>query len=380
MRAAFVTLALALAVAARPSPLNRFSARQDNVALQNGKDAIALNDKFKTLTADSPCQAGDQACINGGFAQCVNGKFVVQQCAGGTTCAALPLVNSAGTTIACTTQADIDQRIAATGATDAGAAAGGNAGADNNTGNNNAGTGNAAGGAGANNAGAGGAAGADDSDPQKSLTLDPKVIADFANDGQDVPEAGQVPSLTSTNNFINFCLTRPDLPLTNGQQIRTGGSCNPAPIGLIPDVSQMPSSKFVNPVNQQQIPADTSFTITMAINNLETGFFVNANEKYFAAPQQLNAQGLIQGHSHVVVEQVTSFNQTTPNDPTKFAFFKGLNAKAANGVLSATVDKGLPAGFYKLSSINAAANHQPVIVPVAQHASLDDTVYFEVTA
>ncbi|KAJ7665767.1 hypothetical protein B0H17DRAFT_1210774 [Mycena rosella] len=41
-------------------------------------------------------------------------------------------------------------------------------------------------------------------------------------------------SSTSTNNYINFCaLTLPQTPLTNGLQITTG-SCNPAPIGLIP--------------------------------------------------------------------------------------------------------------------------------------------------
>ncbi|KAF5338416.1 hypothetical protein D9758_012208 [Tetrapyrgos nigripes] len=378
MRATFVALALALAAAARPSPLNRISSRQD-FNLKNGQDAIALNDKFKTLTPDSPCQAGDQACINNGFAQCVNGKFVVQGCATGTICAALPLVNSPGTSIACTTQADLDQRIAATGATaaGAGAGAGNNNGGNAGSGNNNTGSGNAAGN---NNAGNGNAAGNAGEDPQTSLTLDPSVIADFANDGQDVPEAGQVPSLTSTNNFINFCATRKDLPLTNGKQIKTG-SCNPAPIGLIPDVKFMPSSKFVNPVNLQQIQENTPFTIEMAIKNLETGFFVNAQEKYFAAPQQLNGQGVIQGHSHVVVEKVSSLTQNTPNDPNFFDFFKGLNGKAdGNGILTATVDKGLPAGFYKLSSINAAANHQPVIVAVAQHASLDDTVYFEVVA
>jgi hypothetical protein len=63
-------------------------------------------------------------------------------------CAALPLVNSPGTSVTCTTQADLDRRIAATGAK-AGAAAGAGAGA--------------AGGAGAGaagGAGAGGAAGA----------------------------------------------------------------------------------------------------------------------------------------------------------------------------------------------------------------------------
>lgn len=205
--------------------------------------------------------------------------------------------------------------------------------------------------------------------------LDPRVIASgFANDGQDVPAEGQVKSLTSTNNFINYCLTVPNLPITNGKQITTG-SCNPAPIGAIPSVDHMPSSKFSFPPNFGTVKADTPFTIEMAIRNMQTGFFVNAQENYFAAPQALNAQGEIQGHSHVVVEQLSAIDQVTVTDPKKFAFFKGLNAAAAGGKLTADVTSGLPAGFYKLSSINAAANHQPVIVPVAQHGCLDDAIY-----
>jgi len=239
--------------------------------------------------------------------------------------------------------------------TNTGANTGANAGNSTNTANNNA-------------------------DPQKSLTLDPKVIATgFANDGQDVPAAGQVKSLTSTNNFINFCLTVPNLPITNGKQITTG-SCNPAPIGVIPSVDNMPSSKFTFPANFGTVKENTAFTISMAIQNMQTGFFVNAQENYFAAPQTLNAQGQIQGHSHVVVEQLSAIDQTTPTDPRKFAFFKGLNAAAAGGKLTADVTSGLPAGFYKLSSINSASNHQPVIVPIAQHGSLDDAIYFTVTA
>ncbi|GLB44604.1 putative ribosomal protein s17 [Lyophyllum shimeji] len=217
-------------------------------------------------------------------------------------------------------------------------------------------------------------------DPQTSLTLDPRVIAKgFANDGQDVPAEGQVRSLTSTNNFINFCLTVPNLPITDGKQITTG-SCNPAPIGTIPSIDNMPSSKFSFPQNFGTIKANTPFTIEMNIRGMQTGFFVNAQENYFAAPQQLNAQGQIQGHSHVVVEQLTSLDQATPTDPKKFAFFKGLNAAAVNGKLTADVTSGLPAGFYKLSSINTSSNHAPVIVPVAQHGSLDDAIYFTVTA
>jgi hypothetical protein len=217
-------------------------------------------------------------------------------------------------------------------------------------------------------------------DPQSSLTLDPRVVATgFENNGQNVPTAGQVASLTSSNNFINFCLTVPNLPITNGKQITTG-SCNPAPIGVIPSTSNMPSAKFAFPPNFGTIKANQSFTVQMNIQNMETGHFVNAQENYFSAPQQLNAQGQIQGHSHVVIEQLTSLTDTAPTDPRKFAFFKGLNAAAVNGQLTATVANGLAPGVYKLSSINTAANHQPAIVPVAQHGSLDDAIYFTVTA
>jgi len=216
-------------------------------------------------------------------------------------------------------------------------------------------------------------------DAQTSLTLDPAVIMKgLAQDGQETPEAGQVPSLTSTNNFINFCLTQPNLPLTNGQQV-TSGSCNQTPMGVIVASSKMPSAKFTNPKNGDTIAANQEFTISMAISNLETGNFVNANANYFAAPAQVNSDGVLIGHSHVVVEQLQALDQTTPTDPTKFAFFKGLNAAAQGGVLTADVTAGLPAGVYRLASINTAANHQPALVAVAQHGSLDDAVYFTVS-
>ncbi|KIJ21349.1 hypothetical protein PAXINDRAFT_64778 [Paxillus involutus ATCC 200175] len=219
------------------------------------------------------------------------------------------------------------------------------------------------------------ASGGNGNDTQTSLTLDPGVIAKgFENDGQNQPAAGQVASLTSSNNFINFCLTVPNQPITNGQQI-TGGSCNPAPMGSIPSTANMPSAKFTNPKNLDTIPANQAFTVSLAIQGMETGFFVNAEENYFSAPQQLNAQGQIQGHSHVVIEALSSLTQTTPTDPTKFAFFKGLNDPAQNGILTADVTNGLPEGTYKISTINTSSNHQPVAVPVAQHGSLDDVVY-----
>lgn len=150
-------------------------------------------------------------------------------------------------------------------------------------------------------------------------------------------------------------------------------------MGQIPATTAMPSCKFTFPKNMGTVPANQAFTISLAIQNMETGNFVNAETNYFAAPQQLNAQGQIVGHSHVVVEQISSLTQTTPNDPNKFAFFKGLNDPAQNGILTADVTAGLAAGTYKLSTINSAANHQPALVPIAQHGSLDDVVYVSAT-
>ncbi|OJT05917.1 hypothetical protein TRAPUB_3267 [Trametes pubescens] len=118
----------------------------------------------------------------------------------------------------------------------------------------------------------------EDNDPQSSLTLVQSVIATFFdNDGQDEPIAGQVPSLTSLNNFINFCATRPDLQITNGRQILTG-SCNPTPMGVIASTANMPSTKFIFPQTSTTVTANADFTIQLAVNNLETGHITNVRE------------------------------------------------------------------------------------------------------
>ncbi|QRV93916.1 hypothetical protein RhiJN_21934 [Ceratobasidium sp. AG-Ba] len=214
-------------------------------------------------------------------------------------------------------------------------------------------------------------------DPQSSLDLDPKVImSNLAKDGQDTPTAGQVASLTSRNNFINFCLTQ-KVPLTNGQQVKAG-SCNGVPMGRILATDKIPISKFQFPKNGQTIPANKAFTIRMAIKNLKTGNFVNPTTNYYSAPAQTTDDGTLIGHSHCVIEALTSKDQTTPTDPRKFVFFKGLNLPDVNGVLTADVTAGLPAGEYRISSINSAANHQPALPAVAQRGSVDDISYFTV--
>ncbi|KAG2121241.1 hypothetical protein DEU56DRAFT_100243 [Suillus clintonianus] len=98
------------------APSATSSSTSANFKLTNGQNAQKLNAQCATLTANSSCTEGTNACVNGAFAQCVGGTYATQSCGSGLPCAALPLVNSAGTSITCTTNADALARIAATGA------------------------------------------------------------------------------------------------------------------------------------------------------------------------------------------------------------------------------------------------------------------------
>ena len=210
-------------------------------------------------------------------------------------------------------------------------------------------------------------------DAQSSFTLLQSVVVPaFANNGTN---GSLTPSLTSTNNFINWCATL-NLPLSNGSQIKSG-FCNPAPMGAIPSTSNMPSAKFVSPSNLAVIPANTTFQVALAIQGLETGFFVNPDTNYYTAPQQLDmTTGKVMGHSHVVIEKLDNLTQSRPTDPTKFAFFVGLSTKAdKNGLLYTNVTGGLPEGVYRMASTVVAMNHQPVLVAVVKRGFLDDAIY-----
>ncbi|KAL0932836.1 fungal transcriptional regulatory protein [Colletotrichum truncatum] len=193
--------------------------------------------------------------------------------------------------------------------------------------------------------------------------------------GTDGIKPGQAKSVTDPDNFINFCQGK---TITNGAQI-TAGSCNGIPMGDIPALKNMVSAMITNPQPGEKVQAGQTFNISVQTSNLKAGNFVNPTTNYYTSPQALDDQGKIIGHCHVTVQDIGSLKSTTPPDPTKFAFFKGIDdAGNGKGLLQATVTGGLPAGTYRVCTMIAAQNHQPVAMPVAQRGAQDDCTKFEV--
>ncbi|CAG8495211.1 12196_t:CDS:2 [Acaulospora colombiana] len=187
-----------------------------------------------------------------------------------------------------------------------------------------------------------------------SLALDPSVICTACTDnGQNPPVDGQSASLTSSNNFLNFCAGK---TLTNGQQI-TGGSCNGVVMGEIIPQNNMPAAKITFPTNGGTFPADQSFQFKMSIQNMITGNFVNAQTNYYGAPQFLQGNTVV-GHSHVTVQLLPDIKSTEPLDPTTFAFFKGINTRDQGGVLTVDVTNGLPAGAYRFCTVRSRIKYK----------------------
>lgn len=176
--------------------------------------------------------------------------------------------------------------------------------------------------------------------------------------------SGQAASNTDPANFINFCAGK---TLTNGLQVK-GGSCNGIVMGQIPASTQMVSTIITFPQNGQVISDNQTFTLSANIQNIQAGSFTNPDATYYAAPQELNSAGQVIGHMHFSVQALgDSLNPTTAPDPTKFAFFKGVDdAGDGKGNLQATVTGGLAAGNYRVCTMSSSSNHQPVLMPVAQ--------------
>jgi hypothetical protein len=152
-------------------------------------------------------------------------------------------------------------------------------------------------------------------------------------------------------------------------------------MGDIPAKTSMVSGIIIFPPQQQAavVQEGTTFNITVQTANLVAGSFTNAAASYYSAPQQL-VGGKVQGHTHVTVQDLgKSLNPTQALDATQFAFFKGINdAGNGQGLLTATVTDGLPAGNYRVCTMSSASNHQPVLMPIAQRGAQDDCTKFVV--
>ncbi|KAL1959824.1 hypothetical protein VTO42DRAFT_969 [Malbranchea cinnamomea] len=139
----------------------------------------------------------------------------------------------------------------------------------------------------------------------------------------------------------------------------------------------MVSTIILSPGPGEILEPESEFNIRIQVDNLVAGKFSNPDNAYYAAPQQLQ-NGRILGHVHVTVQSLgNDLAAQRPPDPTEFVFFKGINDVGdGNGGLSAKVSGGLPPGAYRVCTMVAATNHQPVIMPVAQRGAQDDCQRF----
>ncbi|KAK4639879.1 hypothetical protein QC761_0112840 [Podospora bellae-mahoneyi] len=180
---------------------------------------------------------------------------------------------------------------------------------------------------------------------------------------------------TNPSNFINFCVGQ---TLTNGRQ-NSAGSCNGIPMGKIPASSNMITSIITHPQPGDIIPAQKTFNVTIQTRHLRAGFLVNPSVAYYTAPQDLDENGDIIGHCHITIQNIGSLRSVNPPDPTKFAYFKGVDDEGnGKGGLQAEVTGGLLEGVYRVCTIISARNHQPVVMPIAQRGSQDDCTKFVV--
>jgi hypothetical protein len=61
--------------------------------------------------------------------------------------------------------------------------------------------------------------------------------------------------------------------------------------------------------NQNIVGANKDFDVVIAINHLTTGQFTNPQNTYYSAPQQLDDQGFILGHSHITIQVLSVPNK-----------------------------------------------------------------------
>ncbi len=176
-------------------------------------------------------------------------------------------------------------------------------------------------------------------------------------------------------NFINFCAGQ---TLTNGKQV-AGGSCNGIPMGRIPPSERMISAIITSPASGASLPANVTFEIAVQTRGLHAGWQANPVSSYYTAPQDLDENGYVLGHCHIVVEDIGRLEAGSAPNPKEFVFFRGINdAGDGKGLLRTQVPGGLSAGVYRVCTMVASQNHQPVLMPMAQRGAQNDCIRFVV--
>ncbi|KAJ7903199.1 hypothetical protein B0H13DRAFT_2512158 [Mycena leptocephala] len=262
----------------------------------------------------------------------------------------------------------------------AGAASGGKKGGKGGN-KGNAGSAGNAGNAGGATAGAGGAATAGNNAGGGTATelhdIHPSVIQ-TTDDGQNPPVAGQTAADLSKNNFANACALTPKVRLPMVSKSPADPAI-PSPLAKFP-----PSPTCRLEISEPEEPRHYRLRRHLQHRPQDqkhpARHLHQRPEDVFCQPTEAQRSGQIIGHTHVVMETIDSLTTTKLSDPTKFFFFKGVNdAQDAQGNVNVPVAGGVKPGVYRMCTIVSSATHQPAIVPIAQHGSLDDCIYFTAT-
>ncbi|KAL4808823.1 hypothetical protein BDV18DRAFT_157760 [Aspergillus unguis] len=190
---------------------------------------------------------------------------------------------------------------------------------------------------------------------------------------------GYAASATDPANFINYCSKR---VLTNGKGFDQE-SCNGIVMGEIPSAKNMISTIITHPLPGQPLPARTSFAVKFQTSNLTAGSVTNPSLTVYSAPQSLR-DGKVIGHVHVTIQFLLDYSNVEemlilPPNPAEFVFFETVfGVGDGKGGFGVVVEEGLPAGLYRVCTMVAASNHQPVIMPVVRRGAQDDCQKFSV--
>lgn len=124
------------------------------------------------------------------------------------------------------------------------------------------------------------------------------------------------------------------------------------------------------PLPGEIFPPRRPFTVKFKASNLVAGSVTNPNATFLSAPQSLR-DGKVVGHFHVVIQSLAAYIRSEgqsfilPPNPTKFVFFHTFfDAGDGKSGFSVDVPDGLPIGSYRVCTMAAASNHQPVLMPV----------------